>query len=476
MAPSSPVGATSGTTSTIPTAHDVTTSGGVWAPTSAKRDKLGELKATLAEKFKDQQPTPLFPPTLGDLATPAEQFDLWLVDGLQAIASAVDQENLIVNDNSDDSDIWKQVKSWMKDVYTEHQTTNPSLVLTQAQCGDYVQRFRREIERHLAAQLVQHNQQSPSHLLQQVRDYIHVQTYVDQLEDAPDETALPVPKEYDVVVERYRLLLAYEAAQVLLDSWKIVTTPSDYDIDRAAVEGVTLDATDPTTVTIPLVKLEALLESYLRGNATTRVDAWWSLMDKDDDGLLQESEMNAACDLAIAPVGQALESLLAEALEAHPVGRTALMADGAVPTKMGWRQRRQETRHKRQLTKMFTKTVKQHFVTEVEMPHRLRCIYAWANKGHQDNAIRSVMVDEIAWTAGRKRYVELPPKISLPEFREVQKEHFTHLDRVATEYLHSFREDLWILQGNKRQRAELIRDCALFMAVVCGVDYAIVVA
>ena len=110
---------------------------------------------------------------------------------------------------------------------------------------------------------------------------------------------------------------------------------------------------------------------------------------------------------------------------------------------------------------------------EVEMPHRLRCIYAWANKGHQDNKIQSVVVDEIAWT-GRKRYVELPPKISLPEFRQVQQEHFTHLDRVAAEYLKSFREDLWIRQGKGRQRAELYRDCALFMAVVCGIDYIII--
>jgi hypothetical protein len=238
------------------------------------------------------------------------------------------------------------------------------------------------------------------------------------------------------------------------------------------VDGIQLN-TDPAATQIPLVQVEALLESYLQGNATTRIDAWWSLLDKDNDGLLQESEMNSVCQLAITPVGKALEALLAEALQAHPV-RTTLTADGSWP-KMKWRQRRQETRHKRLLGKMFTKTVQQHFVNEVEMPHRLRCIYAWANKRHQNNAITSVVVDEIAWT-GRKRYVELPPKISLSEFREVQQEHFTHLDRVATEYLHSFREDLWIVQGKKRQRSELMRDCALFMAVVCGIDYAIVVA
>ena len=72
--------------------------------------------------------------------------------------------------------------------------------------------------------------------------------------------------------------------------------------------------------------------------------------------------------------------------------------------------------------------------------------------------------------------MELPPKISLAEFREVQQEHFTHLDRVASELLKSFHEDLWVVQGNGRQTAELIRDCSIFMFVVCAVDYAIIVS
>ena len=187
-----------------------------------------------------------------------------------------------------------------------------------------------------------------------------------------------------------------------------------------------------------------------------------------------EAEMNQVCRLAIQPVQSALETIMMEALNAYPV-RAPLPEEGMetkVPVPAGWRQRRKETKEKKRLVKMFQKTLRKHFEDEVEMPHRLRCIYAWANKAHQDNKIDSVMVEEEGWS-GRQRYVELNPKISLPEFREVQQEHFTHLDRVGAEFLKSFREDLWVAQGKGRQNRELMRDCALFLTVVCFADYII---
>lgn len=109
-----------------------------------------------------------------------------------------------------------------------------------------------------------------------------------------------------------------------------------------------------------------------------------------------------------------------------------------------------------------------HFEDEVEMPHRLRCIYAWAEKAHQDNKIDAIHID--TGLGGRKRYVEVEPKISLSEFRDVQKEHFTHMDRVAEEMVKSFREDLWVDQGKGRQRAELQRNSFYFMLAICAVD------
>ena len=74
---------------------------------------------------------------------------------------------------------------------------------------------------------------------------------------------------------------------------------------------------------------------------------------------------------------------------------------------------------------------------------------------------------------GRKRYVELHPKISLSEFREVQAIHFPQLDRVGSELLASYRDDLLVAQGKGRQRKALMWDCTIFFVGVCVLDYAI---
>jgi hypothetical protein len=72
---------------------------------------------------------------------------------------------------------------------------------------------------------------------------------------------------------------------------------------------------------------------------------------------------------------------------------------------------------------------------------------------------------------GRKRFVELHPKISLDEFREVQKIHLPELDEPALEYLRSYRNDLLVKQGKGRQNRDVMRDCSLFFTGVCVADY-----
>ena len=73
-----------------------------------------------------------------------------------------------------------------------------------------------------------------------------------------------------------------------------------------------------------------------------------------------------------------------------------------------------------------------------------------------------------------ERYVELTPKISLPEFREVQQEHFPHLDQISEEMMKSFRDDFLLLeQGKSRQSTELQWNTLYFMGVVCVVDVCI---
>jgi hypothetical protein len=124
----------------------------------------------------------------------------------------------------------------------------------------------------------------------------------------------------------------------------------------------------------------------------------------------------------------------------------AKKGDSTVAKKPGWRARRRAEKAKKNLLKTFQQANKKHFEDEVEMPHRLRCIYAWAEKEHQGNKLDSVLIEASGWS-GRKRYVELEPKISLQEFREVADIHLTHLDRIGWEITKSFREDLLVQQG-----------------------------
>jgi hypothetical protein len=198
-------------------------------------------------------------------------------------------------------------------------------------------------------------------------------------------------------------------------------------------------------------------------------------MDRDGDGLLDHSEMDALPYLIVTPVENSLQALFEDAIQAYPVRWPLykLDSDVAPPSDMGWRERRRENLTGKRLRRIFGNTLKTHWVNEVEMPHRLRCIYAWADKAHQDNKIDSIHVESAEW-GGRRRYVELEPKISLSEFRQVQKEHFAHLDRVGQETLYSFRENLLVDQGKGRQSRELQRDCLLFLTVVSVVDFIII--
>jgi hypothetical protein len=328
--------------------------------------------------------------------------------------------------------------------------------------------------------------------LANVRDYMSLTEQENNNNNTTEAESLLLPPAladgYQSLVQRYRLLLLREAAHYLKENWKLLTTISDQEVDRAAVQGQPA----PVCSTLSTTQTRAVLQAFFRGSCTERVDALWEFVSNDNkDGLLDQDGMNRVCDMAIQPVGAALQTLLQQALDAAPVREPLppLDARNQPPQQdeqqqqeqanMGWRQRRQEKKVRKQLTKLFAKTVRNHFRDEVEVAHRLRCIYAWSNKQHQNNEIDSVLVDNDGldgWSgsSGRKRYVELHPKIRLSEFREVQSIHFAHLDRVAEEFLHSFRQDLLVRQGKGRQNAELLRECTLFLAVVSVVDYIIV--
>ena len=376
----------------IPTAQDVTTSGGVWAPSSAKREKLNELKGELAEH--DDKTKNL---TLDDMATAEERLALYFADGLAAIVSTVERQAIDVS--TSDTVLAATIESI--------QELLPSQPLSQGQWESVLADISKALEAKLAA--------IPSdRCFKEVRDFYLPPTAPSNVDDVtttePLEQALNEHRHAEEAIVRFRLLLAQAAADHLKASWTALTTVSDQDIDRAAVTGL---AIDKQATTLDAKKLEDVIVAFLTKDCAQRTEAMWALMDRDNDGLLDETEMNQVCHLTVEPVRMALLRLFQEALDASPV--RALMTDLedkgdstkiAPPAPMGWRQRRRESKEKKKLSKLFRHTVQAHFVDEVEMPHRMRCIYAWANKGHQENKIDSVLVDDAGWS-GRKRYVEL---------------------------------------------------------------------
>jgi hypothetical protein len=465
MAPAASSSSSSTSGGGVPSQQDVSMAGGVWAPTSAKRDKLAELKT---EMFAAGQLT------LDVAASEKEMLDLYLADGISCIVRTADS---VAVPPAEAAAPLKAMNDWLKE---QANTSGLSDDLHQVQWEEYLKKVVAKVDSELSTL-------PADRYLWKVRDFYDVSG--EQGNDIKDKVDVPVQADSHAVTElqqdaavsdifqqsvvRFRLLLTKAAAEHMLNSWKTLTTVSDQDVDRAAVLGETLE---PHRSTLSMEELHQVLRAYLTGTCKDRVDAVWQLLDRDHDSLLDEAEMNLVSRTTVEPVRTALSTLMKETLDAYPVRAPLPAPDATRPDEAprpGWRQRRRETKAKKKLIKMFQKTLKKHFDDEVEMAHRLRCIYAWAEKVHQDNKISSIQVEEMGWS-GRQRHVELNPKISFTEFLEVQQVHFTHLDRIGAEYLKSFREDLWVAQGKGRQNRELQRDCGIFLTVVCVIDYVII--
>ncbi|GKY95208.1 hypothetical protein MPSEU_000483800 [Mayamaea pseudoterrestris] len=384
--------------SKIPTATDVTTSGGVWAPSSAKREKLKELQGELAE-HKDKSKNL----TLDDLATNEERLDLYLADGLLAIVSTVEQSAVYGDAVSDN--VIAAITQGMDELFQTDQLTQVQWEATLT-----------DISKLLDLQL---STLPPERCLKDVRDfYVPPRVVDDDVGDAHkpavqifDSAGLPEHAHAYEAIIRFRLLLAQAAVDHFKVSWTTLTMLSDQDVDRGAVTGTLVDK---QAATLDAKKLQRVISAYLRSDCALRAEAVWNLMDRDNDGLLDETEMNLVCILSFEPVRMALTRVFMEALDASPVRVFSGSIDGTnldtnvitPPKRPSWRQRRREVKERKRLAKLFQRSVHAHFIDEVEMPHRMRCIYAWANKKHQENKVDSVLVDDAGWS-GRKRYVEL---------------------------------------------------------------------
>mmetsp|Transcript_8906 Transcript_8906/g.12913 ORF Transcript_8906/g.12913 Transcript_8906/m.12913 type:complete len:329 (-) Transcript_8906:16-1002(-) len=262
-------------------------------------------------------------------------------------------------------------------------------------------------------------------------------------------------QDFDACCIKLRLIVVKAAIQHLSKNWDTLTALTDADVDRAAIRGDLLGR--PSTLS--KIKLRNVLCSFTSGTCVNRMEALWNLIDHDQDGYLEQEEMANAVRISMKPVEEALKIFLTE----------SILHTKSIDTG-NWRQRRQKRLKKEKLEKMFRHTIKNHFEIEIESAHRLRCIYAWADKKHQGGKISSTLV---AGGGLRQRYVELNPKISFEEFRIEQKSFFPQLDRAGEEIMKGYKDDLLLLQGTGRQNQELKRDCISFFAVVSVIDFAL---
>jgi hypothetical protein len=567
-----------------------TEGGGVWANTSAKKDKLGELKLEI--KFDNGEKS------LDDKATLQEKMDLDLLDGVSSIVKMIDcggvvasgddsdvdvddSDGVVVNGidfNTNDEGIWNDIQILMKEFVEEismsitntnrnvHNGTH-KIFITEEQYNkhlndlfDHVELMRlqhparprddneQEQENELSSPtaatmdgITAPNAQ-PSSLLY-IRDFLFYDP-PNPNEKIPSklskEMIQPITKPFEECYEYFQILLLQSALMNLIsddgstgkssksgiggiggigsmlsnatgsreDTWfEKLTKISSADVDRAATKGEIVQ--NKKIHSMDVLKLHSVIASFANGSCSDRVKSLWDLMDKDDDGLLDQEEMDRVVYMSIKPMEDAFKSFIEDSTDVWPVRKWGLPPpcleggdgsggnggsdvngndDVSKAKKLGfykkWKLERYERKSKRTLLKLLDGTIKRHFDIEVETPHRLRCVYAWAEKEHQDGKTESVLVDassndESATGGGflsgtRKRYVELDPKISYDEFREIQEEHFSHLDRVGQELCTSLKEDLWVHQGKGRQNQELKREIGAFLFVVSLIDYAII--
>lgn len=460
---------------------------GVWAQTSAKRDKLVELRSVL----KDNEFS------LDDAASEEEMLDLNLADGLRLVVEMADkgEYNFASDWLVEMNKILAVSEAGTEDIlldrteFERHLNELEVLITPFCECKKDVARLR-DFMKNPEVEEKSDECKSKDNIDSSVQ--VDREMSANQYDINLDDDHQQLQNSYHQCVGIYRALLLKHSITTIKSSWDTLTAIADVDIDRAAVKDASSSLGDSSSSqqetssqSLSLYKVNNVLRSYASGSCDEQIKSIWTLLDRDDDSLLEEEEVSAVVELGLKPVKCALMKFVIMALEVSPVRNfsisDAMKSDEKAYTavKLSWRQKRQETKTKKELKKVFKKAESQYFEIEVEMSHRLRCIYSWADKLHQDGKVQSILVDSGseggtgASIMGRKRYVELKPKISYDEFRCMQHEHINHLDRIGTELLSCYRENLLVSQGIGRQNKELRREALGFLVVVSLIDVGI---
>ena len=433
-----------------------TAGGGVWANTSAKRDKLTELRGELTDAQE----------TLDDAASRSELLDLHLVDGIRFIARSVDEcwsdQSVVGGEGLEKLDA--SISEFLQSSPVVGESTDGDVMLDKKAYERHLRHILQKVGKLTSLEVPSVTSSDTLIPAPIISSLAHIRSFDEGgeagLSDSSVESSDDLSKSFDDCTSFYRALLVESIVEHLESKWDELTEITSSDIDRAAIAGeVDLVGSRDS---ISLFKVNNVIKSFYSKSCLDRVEALWDLVDSDSDELIDQEEMDRVAWMSILPVGEALKKLVNAVVESHPMHVES-------EENLGWRQRRREKKAKESFKKNFGKAVTRHFDIEAETPHRLRCLYAWAEKKHQAGKVKSVLIDSGS-IVGRKRYVELNPKISFEEFRSTKNEIFTEIERVGEEFVSSFREDLHVIQGKGRQNRELKRDCLIGLGVLAVGD------
>jgi len=274
----------------IPTAAEVTATGGVWSQTSGKRDKIVELRGALEGDQK----------TLDDAATEHETLDLYLADGMIEVAKAAEYNNNLLRNN-----LIQDFVNWLDNISEDDWPKD----LAQVQYDNFLTEIISKID-SIFSDLPKEQ------YLKLIRDFtvapVDENDFSTFQEEAEEGETI---KAFQACIIRYRLHLIRTAAEHLKEHWGNLVKITDGDMDRAAVKGESSDQMSPS---LPLDDVRSVLLEHASGDSSTRLDAIWNLVDRDKDGLLDESEMKEVVYLATIPNGKGLLEFFEETLSARP--------------------------------------------------------------------------------------------------------------------------------------------------------------
>eukprot|EP00559_Dactyliosolen_fragilissimus_P002484 CAMPEP_0184864462 /NCGR_PEP_ID=MMETSP0580-20130426/15054_1 /TAXON_ID=1118495 /ORGANISM="Dactyliosolen fragilissimus" /LENGTH=639 /DNA_ID=CAMNT_0027363265 /DNA_START=58 /DNA_END=1977 /DNA_ORIENTATION=+ len=530
--------------------------GGIWIQSTAKKDKLLELKgemnnhntpgylsSSIINNNKNEEKKKMN--SLDDMANSHQLEDLNLADGLLCVVDRLDfggdlsdldivmmkgdgdnqhgengkmtssldyMKNVILNQ---DDYLQTTIVSQMikEDTTTTNDNNNDTEVLLTHETYDrYIAFLLQCVENILDSKHPSNNDGKPLAFLRDMQFY----TPTEEEEETNTKTesqskanvnakkpskykySIPVPQQQHEALPKCQEILLLIQLQSTLQwfstkGWEELTHISPMDIDRAAMKGHNIHNNNSNrSITIPQSLLQDMLLSNLTGSSMDRIRNTWKLVDhRDKDGLLEQDEMVRVVRWNIEWICEALNLYMEWALLS---GKEVVLVNdddhnddnNATTKKKGrwatWKAKRREDKHLKLLRKLFQRAKQHHFEIEVELASRLRCIYAWADKAHQNSKVESVLIENnndtvssySSFSTPQKRYVELDPKISLEEFLDVQQKYLPHLEKIGSEICQSFREELLVHQGIGRQNQELKKEIMVFLLVVSVLDVAIV--